>query len=344
MEILFFMERKSIEDEVIKIVRSLSPSEPKKREVPFERLYVAVVTPFLDGRAYLNPQINYSVLDVLIERLITSGVKGVVVAGSTGSASVLSRNQHVGLVKYVEHNFGNRLEVISADGSNSTWEAIELAKRIESEAGVFKHLSVYGYYTRPSDEGIQKHFETLADNISGNLILYSIPSRASGITPEVIHNLSGHPGIIGVKNCPEDLEDTRRKIELTRDTDFYVFAGNDSDAVETIRAGGYGLISTVGNVCPLLTSNMVSSAVVGNINEARRYEEQLKPLISALFPKPVADNKYASPNPVMCHHALDLLGFGVGNTPIQLCEGSEFEKAKMRGALEKLNLLSRKTE
>jgi 4-hydroxy-tetrahydrodipicolinate synthase len=303
-----------------------------------KRLYVAVATPFYDSRSGARSRINYHSLDKLISHIVGGGVGGLVVAGSTGSASALSCNQQVNLVEYVKKNFGGQIDVISADGSNITWEAIELAKRVEGEAGVTTHLSVYGYYTKPSDDAIEKHFETLANNIEGNIILYSIPSRASGITPYVTSRLAKHPKIIGIKNCPEDLEDTRRKIALTRSEDFKVFAGNDTDAVETIYAGGHGLISTAGNVVPKEIRDMVHYAARGEIDSARKTEEGLKYLFGSLFPKPVGCTKYASPNPVMCHHALNLLGFDVGNSAIQIVSGSILEKREVENALIKLGL------
>jgi len=312
--------------------------ENTNKKCDLKQCYVAIATPFYKTSSESRPKINYNSLDSIVFHIINNGIEGIVAAGSTGSGSALSYDQHVVLVKHVNDIFGKKAHVIAADGSNITWEAIELAKRIEGEAGVFTHLSAYGYYTKPSDAGIEKHFETLANNIDGQIILYSIPGRASGLTPEIVKNLAQHPKIIGLKNCPEDLEDTKRKIALTRNTNFKIFAGNDEDAVETIYAGGHGLISTAGNIEPRGIALMVDCALKGEIDGARFFNNKFKELFSALFPKPII-GKYASPNPVMCHYALNKMGFAVGDSAVQLDNGNGLEKEAMDKALEKIGLI-----
>lgn len=297
--------------------------------------YVAVVTPFVNGRDRLCRGINYGALDKLLSHLVQGGVNGVVVAGCTGSASVLSHEEQVGLVKYVNEHFGKSLQVIAGDGSNCTWEAVDLAKAMENDAGVDLHLSISPYYNKPSDAGIIAHYENIVERISGKLILYSVPSRTGGrgILPNVVETLSKHPRIIGLKDSSGDISRIREIISKTNRNTFSVLSGDDSLALDVIGVGGVGLVSVAGNVSPCSVSRMISLALAGRRDDALSINEELRPLYSALFPKSEAN---PSPNPSTCHYVLNRLGFDVGSPRLPLMECSLDEKNVIDSVLEKL--------
>jgi 4-hydroxy-tetrahydrodipicolinate synthase len=303
-----------------------------RRAAPYG-IYTAIVTPFSDGNA-VNSPINHKALNLLMERQIEAQIDGVVIAGCTGSASLLTHDEHVDLVKYAQRNFGGRIKIIAGDGSNSTSEARELATRVEQEAGVFTHLSISPYYNKPSNSGIIKHYETIADSIQGDLIIYSVPSRTGGkgLTPKIVEILSQHPNIVGIKDASGDLARVREIIERAAPR-FSVLSGDDSSAIEIIRMGGSGLVSVASNIAPREIKKMTYLALGKDYENAERINTRLKLLYSALFPK---SSENPSPNPVMCHYALRRLGYDIGVPRLPLCDGSEEEKQAMNIALENL--------
>jgi len=304
--------------------------------------YPAVITAFSpEGNRYNHP-VNYNGVDRVVEHVLRGGVDGVVVAGCTGAASVLSHDEQVKLVKYVNENFGKRTTVIAGDGSNSTYEAVELAKRMEGDAGVFTHLSISPYYNKPSDRGMYEHFEAIADRIEGGLILYSVPGRTGGkgIMPDVASKLADHPHIIGIKEASGDYNRIRKTIELTEGKEFFVISGDDGLTFNIIKAGGTGVISVAANVAPRQMSDMV---YFGFDTDGVQYDvinklnSDLEELYSALFPKSKEGNP--SPNPVMCHYALNRMGLDVGVPRLPLTEGEPEEMTSMDNALRKLRLI-----
>lgn len=286
--------------------------------------YVAIVTPF-SGDDPIKKEINLDSLDILLNKLYQEKVEGIVVAGSTGSDSLLPDDYHVKLGKYVHHSvllnmgFSNPI-VIAGDGSNSTVEAIELAKKIEGEAGIFLHLSKSPYYNKPSDEGIRKHFECIADNIKGELVLYSIPGRTGGkgIPPYVVEKLADHPNIIGLKDANGNLEWTQEIIERTKDKDFFVLSGDDGATLDIMKLGGQGVISVTANLYPSKMRKLVEYALKKDYGSAEKLNDELTPLYNVLFPKPKMGEFNAPPNPETVHYALNKLGIDVGYPPLPL--------------------------
>ncbi len=303
--------------------------------------YTAIVTPFgTEGKRWDHP-INHLTLDRLLYHGIANGVDGFVVAGCTGSDAVLTTDEQVGLVRYVKRAVGDRAAVIAGDGSNCTREAIEMAKRMEGEAGVFLHLQVSPYKNKPSDIGMVEHFRAVADNIEGGVILYSVPGRTGGkgILPQTAEALCQHPRIYGIKEASGDISRISETIRLTKgkDPSFSVLSGDDGMTVPIMRAGGDGVISVASNICPKPVSLIVKCALEGDFAGAAAADECLRELYSALFPKSDCN---PSPNPVMAHYALDRMGYSVGVPRLPMTESSKQEKAAMDKALRNLELIS----
>ncbi|MDP2925259.1 MAG: 4-hydroxy-tetrahydrodipicolinate synthase [Nanoarchaeota archaeon] len=301
--------------------------------------YVAIVTPFQKQGDRVNHPINYDSLDRFVNHIILEGVDGVVVSGCTGVDSLLSPDKQVELVKYVKSKFGHLTKVIAGDGANSTREAIELAQRMEEEAEVYTHLSISPYKNKPSDRGIIEHFTTIADNIEGKLILYSVPSRTGGkgIHPDVAEKLAEHKKIYAIKEASRDLERIRETIHKTKDKKFSVLSGDDNLTYQIIEAGGTGVISVAGNIVPRWISSLTKLALDKSYDDASSLQLKLNSLYQALFPKAVL-NKNPSPNPVMCYYALNKMGFEVGIPRLPLTEGEPYEQERMDKVLLDLGL------
>ena len=271
--------------------------------------YTAIVTPFTEDKL-----INHETLDKLLQRQIDAGIDGVVVAGCTGSDFCLSVREQIMLVKYVQQHFGDKLTVIAGDGSNTTEEAVELARQMEDRAKVFTHLSVSPYKCKPSDQGIIDHYRKIAESIDGNLILYSVPGRTGGkgIVPYVAEELSRFSHIIAIKEASGDIDRIKETIRRTEGR-FDVLSGDDKLTWQVIRAGGTGVISVASNIVPGRIKEIADAALNGDNQIAQSNSDRLSGLYAALFPEaPKGVLMNPSPNPIPCHYALQLMDFEVG--------------------------------
>ena len=301
--------------------------------------YVALATPLRDFRSHERPEIDYVVVDRLVSHILDSPVRGLIVCATTGLDSFLTNDQRVELTRYVQNNYGKRTRVIAADGNSATWKSVELANRMENEAGVFTHLSISPSYVKPNDDGIITHYETLAKNLSGSIILYSNPSRTGGrgITPEVFEHLSTFSSIIGIKSC-NSMESTQEMILRRRGRNCAVLAGNDPEAIPIICSGGAGLISSLGNVFPEITGAIVELTLAGDSSNATRYHQELVPFYSAL--SPFSKEANTTPLPNLIYYALSQMGFGSMNLPSPLNPGDTFEHELVQGAMRHLDTTS----
>src|SRR4051812_66554 len=161
----------------------------------FSGAMTAMVTPFRDGRVdeeRLREQIEYQ---------IENGIDGLVPVGTTGESPTLDFPEHEHVIEVTVDVSRGRVPVIAGVGGNATSEALELhsfAKKCGADAG----LSVNPYYNKPSQEGMYRHFMTLADQIDLPIVLYNIPGRTGiNMTPQTIARLARHPNIAAIKEA-----------------------------------------------------------------------------------------------------------------------------------------------
>src|SRR2546427_1722913 len=196
----------------------------------------ALVTPFRAG------EIDRRALGALLERQIEAGTHGLVPCGSTGEAATLTHDEHVQVVREVVRLARGRVPVIAGTGSNSTAEAIRLTRGAE-EAGADGALFISPYYNKATQEGIYRHYATVAEATRLPIILYNIPGRtASNMTPETIGRLSRIANIVGVKEASGSLAQVLEVIEASG-PDFAVYSGDDILALPIMAVGGKGGIA-----------------------------------------------------------------------------------------------------
>ncbi|MFH1307413.1 MAG: dihydrodipicolinate synthase family protein [archaeon] len=297
----------------------------------------ASVTPIDAVYENFNAPINYDMLAIHIIRLLNGGVDGLVIGGCTGADSLLEDDEQVKLVKFVNKNWGDENLIIAGDGSNKTQHAIDLAAKMEQEAGVFTHLSVSPYKVKPTQRGIIRHYEEILNAIEGELIAYNVRGRTggNGIEPETLAILAQHERFIGVKEASGGqlaLDRVEKTVELTSELDFIVLSGDDDQAFEMIKRGARGLISVAANVDPEGMSNMIHLYRTSP-EEALKMNEERKILYEAMF---LPDEN----NPQCVHFALRFMGYEVGIPRLPLTDVSEVNKVKIYNALKGLNLIN----
>ncbi|MXV36274.1 MULTISPECIES: 4-hydroxy-tetrahydrodipicolinate synthase [unclassified Saccharibacter] len=265
----------------------------------------------------------------LIERQILAGTTGLIPSGTTGESPTLTHKEHLDVVEHCVKVAKGRAKVMAGAGSNSTREAVEMARHAES-VGADSILVVVPYYNKPTQEGLYRHFMTVADATSLPLWLYCIPGRSVvDLTPETVGRLAKHPNIVGTKDATANLD---RPIEVRRlaGAEFNQLSGEDGTVLSFLGAGGHGCISVTSNVVPELCTQMHRLWQEGKVQEAIALQDRLAPLHDALFAE-------SSPAPVK--YALSRLGHCQPTLRLPLVEPREETKQQVDAALRSLGLL-----
>ena len=239
---------------------------------------VALVTPMNE-----DGSLDLESLKRLVEHHIKSGTDAIVSVGTTGESSTLSHEEHRVVIQKTLEFAKGRIPVIAGTGSNSTAEAVELTEAA-CDVGADACLLVVPYYNKPNQEGLYKHFKTIAESSSTMpLILYNVPSRTSvDLHNDTVVRLSQIDNIVGIKDATADIERGRRLIENTSE-DFVSYSGQDTAALDLMLVGGKGTISVTANVAPSLMHQMCEAAVAGDEEKAVELNDKLAPLHEAVF-------------------------------------------------------------
>jgi len=254
---------------------------------------VAIVTPFRDDA------VDYGRLEELIEFHMDSGTHGIVPVGTTGESPTLSHAEHEKVIKFTVETVRGRVPVVAGTGSNSTKEALRLTKFAE-QAGADAALVVTPYYNKPTQEGICRHFRTIADETSLPLILYNVPGRTVvNIEPETVQRLfCDCENVIGIKEASGSLEQASRIIYLCGE-DLVLLSGDDAVNYPLLTVGAKGFISVTANIAPADVAEMYNSFAKGEIERAKELHYRLFPLNSVLF---------VESNPIPVKAALAVMG------------------------------------
>jgi 4-hydroxy-tetrahydrodipicolinate synthase len=238
---------------------------------------VARVTPMLaDG------SLDFPRLRALVDWHVAEGTDAIVVVGTTGESQTVSVEEHSELIRVAVEHADGRIPIIAGTGCNSTSEGVELA-RYALEAGARAHLSVVPYYNKPTQEGLYRHFRTIAEAVDLPLILYNVPGRTvADLENDTILRLAEIPNIVGIKDATGKID---RAIDLIARApeDFALYSGDDMTAAAFILLGGHGTISVTANVAPGTMHAMCAAALLGDTRRATDLNNALLGLHRDLF-------------------------------------------------------------
>ena len=283
----------------------------------FTGVCTALVTPFLNGN------VNYPMLQQLINRQIQSGIRAIVICGTTGESPTLSDAEKLELFHKAKQYAAGRCLIIAGTGSNNTEHTVALSKAAE-EAGADALLIVSPYYNKATPEGLVSHYSAVASAVHIPIILYNVPSRTGVDIPvNVYQALSRLPNIAGIKEASPDISKAARIRAAC--PELQLWSGNDDQAAAVLSLGGDGVISVVSNVCPAETQAMAEAALDGDFDTAADLQLRLLPLIEVLF---------REVNPIPVKAAMKLLGYDCGSCRLPLTPAS----AETRNLLKKLLL------
>ena len=273
----------------------------------FEGSGVAIITPFKDGK------INYDAMGNLIEWHIENKTDAIIVCGTTGESATMSDEERKTTIKFVVDKVNKRIPVIAGSGSNNTAYSVELSKYCQ-EVGADGLLVVTPYYNKSTQDGLIKHFTTIAESVDIPIILYNVPGRTGvNIKPTTVEKLSKVKNIVAIKEASGDISQVAEISRLCGD-DFAIYSGNDDQIVPILSLGGIGVISVLANVLPKETHDIVEKYLSGDIEEARKLQLSLNELVSSLF---------IEVNPIPVKAAMNLMGLEAGELRLPLVEISE---------------------
>jgi len=261
---------------------------------------VALVTPMYD-----DGSVHWDHLDQLIDFHLNNGTHGIVAVGTTGESATLDPKEHMNVVGHIIKRVDSRIPVIAGTGGNSTREAIELTQEAH-KLGADACLLVVPYYNKPTQEGLYRHFKTIAEAVPDvNQILYNVPGRtACDMLNETVERLADIPNIIGIKDATGNIPRGAELVEAVKGR-LVVYSGDDATAAGLMLAGAKGNVSVTANVAPQGMAALCEAAIAGNEEETERLNELLMPLNRKLFLE-------ANPIPVKwALHRMGMIGDGI---------------------------------
>jgi 4-hydroxy-tetrahydrodipicolinate synthase len=175
-----------------------------------------------------------------------------------------------------------RLPIIAGTGSNSTSQTIDLSREV-GDTGIDAYLLVVPYYNKPMQEGMYRHFSSIADAVERPVMMYNVPGRTvADMMPETVARLAKHGNIFGIKEATGDLERLAAIQALVSD-DFMLYSGDDFTLRPFIEQGGHGVVTVSGNVVPAAVAELCRLAMAGEADTAKDLDATLQPLNEALF-------------------------------------------------------------
>ena len=283
----------------------------------------AIVTPFdPEGRVDLER------FRAVARHLVDNGSDGLVVTGTTGEAPTLSDDEKESLWRAAVDEVGDRATVVAGTGTYDTHHSVSLTRRATA-AGVDGVLVVTPYYNKPPQRGIVEHFRAVAGASDLPVVVYNIPARVVvTIEPETMTELARIPTVRAVKQAYADGAQARHIVELGLE----LYAGDDDLILPFLELGGVGGVCVHTHVVGPQVKELISLYRSGDVEGARRVEEELRPALEILK---------VQANPIAIKAALTLLGHEVGGHRLPLVDPTEDEVDAVRDCLERLGLLTR---
>ncbi|MDX1565536.1 MAG: 4-hydroxy-tetrahydrodipicolinate synthase [Phycisphaeraceae bacterium] len=281
----------------------------------FSGAITAMISPFRDG------QVDEQRLRQNVEHQIAEGIDGLVPCGTTGESPTLSHAEHDRVIEVVVEAADKRVPVIAGTGSNSTAEALRLTRHA-AQVGADASLQVNPYYNKPTQEGLYRHFMTIADEVDLKLVLYNIPGR-TGVTmaPTTVVKLAKHPNIVAIKEATGSLDIAS---EIAASCDITILSGDDSLTLPLASVGGRGVISVLSNLLPKKVGQLARSAAEGDFKSAREAHLKLFPLFKGMF---------LETNPIPIKTAMSLAGLDTGELRLPLSEMDSVHRKTLEGLL-----------
>jgi len=258
--------------------------------------------------------------------LVDHGSDGLVVAGTTGESPTLTDEEKLELFAAAVDAVGDRATVVAGTGTYDTAHSVHMTEQAHA-LGVDGMLVVTPYYNKPPQRAIVRHFQEVAAATDKPIVVYNIPSRVIvNIEPETIAQLAEIDNVAAVKQANDDLTQAARIVEIG----LTLYAGDDNLIFPFLELGGTGGICVHTHVWGPQTKEMIRRYKDGDVEDARRLNEEMAPAFDLLK---------IQTNPIPIKAAVNLLGHEVGGYRLPMVEPTEQELAQVRDCLARAGIL-----
>ncbi|MBR2761619.1 MAG: 4-hydroxy-tetrahydrodipicolinate synthase [Solobacterium sp.] len=285
---------------------------------------VALVTPFHE-----DGSVNFEKLSELLNWHIANSTDAILVLGTTGESTTMTHEEDDAVVQFTINTVKGRVPVIAGSGSNDTATQLMKSKKY-AEMGADALLCITPYYNKANEEGMIRHFTTVADQVSAPVILYNVPGRTGcALSVSAVERLSKHPNIMGIKEASGNISFA---VSISRylSDDFVMYSGNDDMIVPILSLGGSGVISVFANTNPKECHDLVAKWFEGDYEGSLAIQQKYLDYIHSLF---------LEVNPIPVKAALNAMGMEVGGYRLPLYEMSGRTKAILFVEMEKVGLI-----
>lgn len=291
------------------------------------QVITAMITPFDEAG-----RINEAAVAQLVDYLFENGSDGLVVCGTTGEAPTLSHDEKVHMFRLVKKCARGRGPIIAGSGDNETKTSIELSIDAE-KAGADGLLLVTPYYNKPSQEGLYRHFRSVAEAVSLPIMLYNVPPRTSvNLEAATAVRLARDvKNIIALKEASGNLMQVS-EVAASAPEGFRIYSGEDGLVLPTLAVGGYGVVSVTSHLVGRDMKAMHAAFFAGDYREAARLHAKMLPIVRACF-------QPTTPSPAPVKAGVNLLGIPAGGLRLPLVEANERETEIVRNAMKSYGLL-----
>jgi 4-hydroxy-tetrahydrodipicolinate synthase len=287
---------------------------------PFTGSLIAIVTPFSGGK------VDFAALKKLVDWQIEQGTQGIIPCGTTGESATFSHDEQHQVIGEVVQAARGRVPVIAGAGSNSTDEAVSLAKAAE-KLGANGILTITPYYNKPNQEGLFQHFKAVREATKLPFVLYNVPGRTGvNLLPETTARVMALGNLAGVKESTGNCEQVQEMVERG----IPVLSGDDHYTFPFMALGAIGCISVVANFAPKIMRQYVDACAKGDLPEARR----LHAIVCALQKAAFCDT-----NPIPVKAAVAALGLCREEYRLPMVPLGAEKKALLTAALKKHGIL-----
>ena len=278
-------------------------------------LYTALVTPFRNGA------VDYDKLTRLVEMQVAAGVDGISPVGTTGESPTLSFEEHERVIATVVQLVNGRCKVLAGSGANSTAEALHLTRHAKSDGADFS-LQVAPYYNKPTQEGLYRHFATIADSCDIPIVIYNVPGRSGvAVSAETIARLAKNCNVAGVKEASGSVDRVSEILDLC---DIPVLSGDDALTVPMMSVGAVGVVSVASNVIPKEMKQLVDLCNAGAYEQARAMHRRLYRFFKGMF---------IETNPIPVKAAMAMRGLIEEEYRLPLCPLADKNRETLRQIL-----------
>ena len=286
--------------------------------------YTALITPFNDDAT----QVDYGRLKANVAQQIDQGIDGVVPVGTTGESPTVSHDEHNKIITAVVEAAVGKVQVIAGTGSNNTAEALSTTQHAK-DVGADAALMVNPYYNKPTQEGLYRHFMTIADSVGLPIVLYNIPGRTNiTMSPDTVARLYEHDMIVAIKEATGSLD---MASEIASRCDIPIISGDDSLTLPLMSIGGKGVISVLSNLLPAKVKALCAAGLANDLIAARALHHELFHLCKGLLT--------LSTNPIPIKAAMKMTGVDTGAVRLPLTELDDDQAAQLEALLKQTGVL-----